>query len=389
MSSLVETESTKVENTTEESNYFYAIPGDKIEWTYVPPSTNVNFKTNVWSHFYANLGLYTNEIADNYNIYISQGGYKNTSLEKIYEAYNDTGIIVGLVSNETYRQSLIGRDGAVVIPTLFTGATFSGDTTLTGLTSITNYLTFFNSPELLQRETSGTCAKTVGDTRKFEFLKEVTIDTGMGQQSGKGNSGSSYESAIGFMFNDYTSLTSGSTSGFSQGHKVDNPYLNNKKTAQFNGFGYDRAVGMVDCISGILCFWDPNIVQGFNFYSATGGTGTTRATFPPTEAYAVVKDFDTSISANVRVNANPDVLKFTTNPSRAQAIAEGDSNCEEEVKVTQVCLYDSSGQVTAIGTPTEIIKKSDNYVVMNLKVRLDGGIGDVYGPDVNPAIYPS
>ena len=103
----------------------------------------------------------------------------------------------------------------------------------------------------------------------------------------------------------------------------------------------------------------------------------------------MVKDFDTSVSANVRVNANPDVLKFTTNPSRAQAIAEGDSNCEEEVKVTQVCLYDSSGQVTAIGTPTEIIKKSDNYVVMNLKVRLDGGIGDVYGPDVNPAIYPS
>ena len=55
------------------------------------------------------------------------------------------------MSNETYRQSLIGRDGAIVIPTLFTGATFSASTTLTGLTSITNYLTFFDSPDLLQR----------------------------------------------------------------------------------------------------------------------------------------------------------------------------------------------------------------------------------------------
>ena len=389
MSSLVSTESVNLENIIEESNYFYAIPGDKIEWTYIPSSTDVNFKTNVWSHFYANLGLYTNEIADNYNINFSQGGYLNTSLEKIYEAYYDTGIVVGLVSNETYRQSLIGRDGAIVIPTLFTGATFSASTTLTGLTSITNYLTFFDSPDLLQRETSGTCAKTVGDTRKFEFLKEVTINTGMGQQSGKGNSGGSYESGIAFLFNDYTSLTSGSTSGFSQGHKVDNPYSNNKKTARFNGFGYDRAVGMVDCISGIVCFWDPDIVQGFNFLAATGGTGTTRATFPPTTAYAVVKDYDSSVSADVRVNANPDILRFTTNPSRKQAIAEGDSNCEEEVKVTQVCLYDTSGAVTAIGTPTEIIKKSDNFIVMNLKVRLDGGIGDVYGPEVNPAIFPS
>jgi hypothetical protein len=389
MSALVPVESVNIKNTEEESNYFYAVPGNNIEWTYVPPKSDSGFTTNVWSHFYSSLGVYTDEIANNYNIDISEGGFLNTSLEKIYEAYNDTGIVVGLIDNAVYRQAIIGRDGAIVIPTSFTGATFSASTTLTGVTSITNYFTFFNSPDLLNRETSGTCAKTVADSRKFEFLKESVIDTGIGQQPGRGNDGSNYESGVVFIFNDYTSPTTGSTTGFSQSHKVNNPYANGKLTAKFKGDGYHRAAGVIDCISGIVCFWDPTIVQGFNFNLGTGGTGTTRVTFPSTTSYAVIKDYDTSVSADVRVNATPDILKYTTNPSRKQAIAEGDTDCEEVVKVTQVCLYDTSGQVTAIGTPTEIIEKTDNYIVMNLSVKLDGGIGPIWGPMVDSSTYPS
>lgn len=384
MNALVPVETVNITNTEEESNYFYAIPGPEIEWTYIPPSTDANFKTNVWSHFYANLGLYTTEMADNYNISIQEGGFLNTSLEGIYEAYNTTGIVVGLISNETYRQSLIGRDGAVRVP-----ISASGSTVLSGLTALTSYFTFFDTPEILQRETSGTCAKTVGDTRKYESLREAVINTGIGQKTGKGNSGPNYESGITYIFNDYTSLTSGSTSGFSQSHKNVNPYSNGKLTAQFQGEGYHKAAGMVDCIAGIVCFWDSEIVNGFNFSIATGGTGTTRATFPPTEAYTVIKDYDSSVSANIAVNAMPNMLTTTTNPSRKQAIAEGDVNCEEVVKVTQVCLYDTSGQVTAIGTPTDIIEKTDNYVVMNLKVRLDGGIEPVWGTTVDDTVYPS
>jgi len=232
MSSLVQTENVTINNTEEESNYFYAIPGGEIEWTYIEPQSFTGFNENVWSHFYANLGLYTTEIADNYNISTQEGGFLNTSLEGIYEAYNTTGIVVGLISNETYRQSLIGRDGAVRVP-----ISASGSTVLSGLTALTSYFTFFDTPEILQRETSGTCAKTVGDTRKYESLREAVINTGIGQKTGKGNSGPSYESGITYMFNDYTSLTSGSTSGFSQSHKNVNPYSNGKLTAQFRGEG--------------------------------------------------------------------------------------------------------------------------------------------------------
>lgn len=384
MSSLVPVENVNVKNTEEESNYFYAIPGGEINWTYIPPSTNTGFSTNVWSHFYANLGLYTSEMADNYNIGIQNGGFLNTSLEGIYEAYNTTGIVVGLINNETYRQSLIGRNGAVVVP-----ISASGSTTLSGLTSLTNYFTFFNTPEILQRETSGTCAKTVGDTRKFESLREAVIDTGIGQQTGRGNSGNDYESGVVYMFNDYTSITSGATSGFSIANRNLQPYANGKLTAQFQGSGYHKAAGMVDCIGGIICFWDSEIVQGFNFAIATGGTGTTRAVFTNTDAYGVIQDYDSSVSADIRVNATPDILKTTTNPSRTQAIAEGEVDCEEVVKVTQVCLYDTSGQVTAIGTPTEIIEKTDNYIVMNLKIKLDGGIGPIWGTTVDSVTYPS
>ena len=384
MSSLVPVENVNVKNTEEESNYFYAIPGGEINWTYIPPSTNTGFSTNVWSHFYANLGLYTNEMADNYNLDIQNGGFLNTSLEGIYEAYNTTGIVVGLINNETYRQSLIGRNGAVVVP-----ISASGSTTLSGLTSLTNYFTFFNTPEILQRETSGTCAKTVGDTRKFESLREAVIDTGIGQQSGRGNSGNDYESGVVYMFNNYTSITSGATSGFSISNRNLQPYANGKLTAQFQGNGYHKAAGMVDCIGGIICFWDSEIVQGFNFTIATGGTGTTRAVFTNTDAYGVIQDYDSSVSADIRVNATPDILKTTTNPSRTQAIAEGEVDCEEVVKVTQVCLYDTSGQVTAIGTPTEIIEKTDNYIVMNLKIKLDGGIGPIWGTTVDSVTYPS
>lgn len=383
MSSLVPVENVNIKTTEEESSYFYAIPGNEIEWTYVPSSSNSGFTTNVWSHFYANLGLYTDEIADNYNISFNNGGYLGTSLEKLYEAYNSTGIIVGLINNETYRQALIGRDGALVVPTSFTGSTLSG------ITALTNYFTFYNTPEILTRNTAGVCAKTVGDTRKFESLKEAVINTGMGQETGRGNNGPDYESGIVFLFNDYTSLTTGSTSGFSQAHKVTNPYANGKLTARFNGSGYHLAAGMVDCISGIVTLWDPTVVQGFNFALATGGTGTTRATFAPNISYTVVKDYDSSVSADVRINASPDILKFTTNPSRKQAIANGETDCEEVVKVTQVCLYDTAGQVTAIGTPTSIIEKTDNYVVLNLSVKLDGGIGTVWGTSVNTSVYPS
>jgi len=383
MSSLVPVENVNVSNTEEESSYFYAIPGDKIEWTYIPSSVHSGFTTNAWSHFYANLGLYTNELANNYNISFDNGGYLNTSLEKIYDAYYSSGIIVGLISNETYRQSIIGRDGAIVIPTSFTGATLSA------VTSIKNYFTFYDSPELLNRNTSGVCAKTVADTRKFESLREAVINTGMGQEQGRGNIGDIYESGIVFIFNDQTSLTSGSTSGFSQSHKVTNPYANGKLAAKFNGNGYHRAAGMIDCISGIITLWDPTIVQGFNFALGTGGTGTTSVTFAPNVSYAVVTDYDTSVSANVRVNATPDILKYTTNPSRKQAIANGDTNCEEVVNVTQICLYDTAGQVTAIGVPTSIIKKEANYVTMNLSVTLDGGIGPVWGTQVNTTVYPS
>lgn len=384
MSSLVPVENVNVQNTVEESSYFYAIPGSEIEWTYIPPVTDGSFTSNVWSHFYANLGLYTNEIANRYNTTTSQGGFLNTSLEGIYDAYNTSGIIVGLINNETYRQSLIGRDGAVSIP-----LTTTGSTTLSGMTGLTNYFTFYDTPNLLQRETAGGCSKTVADTRKFESLRQAVIDTGIGQGMGMGNSGSEYESGVTFMFNDFTSLTSGSTSGFSQSHMNTNPYANGKLAAKFQGEGYHKAAGMVDCIGGIICFWDQDVVNSFNFGIATGGTGTTRAVFSDTDAYCVIKDFDSSVAADVRVNATPDILKTTTNPSRKQAIANGDTNCEEVVKVTQVCLYDTLGQVTAIGTPTEIIEKTDNYVVMNLSVKLDGGIGPVWSTQVDPSVYPS
>ena len=383
MSSLVPVENVNVSNKEEESPYFYAIPGGNIEWTYIPPSTDTGFTTNSWSHFYANLGIYTNEIANNYNISFDDGGYLNTSLEKLYDAYYNTGIVVGLIDNETYRQAIIGRDGAVVIPTSFTGATLSG------ITALTNYFTFYESPDLLNRTTSGVCAKTVADTRKFESLREAVINTGIGQGEGRGNNGGEYESGVAFIFNDYTSLTSGSTSGFSKSHKVTNPYANGKKTALFNGTGYHRAAGMIDCISGIITFWDPEIVQGFNFGLGTGGTGTTSVTFASNTAYAVVTDYDSSVSAEVRINASPGILKYTTNPSRKQAIANGDTGCEEVVNITQVCLYDTNGQVTAIGVPTNIIKKENNYVTMNLSVTLDGGIGDVWGTSVDTSLYPS
>ena len=256
MSSLVPVENVNVQNTVEESSYFYAIPGSEIEWTYIPPVTDGSFTSNVWSHFYANLGLYTNEIANRYNTTTSQGGFLNTSLEGIYDAYNTSGIIVGLINNETYRQSLIGRYGAVSIP-----QTTTGSTTLSGMTGLTNYFTFYDTPNLLQRETAGGCSKTVADTRKFESLRQAVIDTGIGQGMGMGNSGSEYESGVTFMFNDFTSLTSGSTSGFSQSHMNTNPYANGKLAAKFQGEGYHKAAGMVDCIGGIICFWDQDVVN--------------------------------------------------------------------------------------------------------------------------------
>jgi hypothetical protein len=293
-------------------------------------------------------------------------------------------MIVGVVDTSAYRKSLNGFDLALKMS--ISGGT--GD--LSGLTATTLYSTFFDQPSMLKRQESGPCALTRADSLYFETLPDAVQKTGIGQAVENGNPSNDYQSGIVFLFSDDLSFTTGSTTGtsFSTSHMVNNPYLNKKKLAKFTGLGYDKAVGMVDCISGLICLWNKDIVKSFSWGSATGGTGTTMAVFPPSINYMNTTDIDSSVESLIRVQASPDQFTTTTNTSRDQAIQAG-VECEEKILISEICLWDSSGKCTAIGVPSEIVEKQKNgYFIVDLRVTLDGGIQDNPLADAG-VVYPT
>lgn len=351
---------------------FYTINGGLISWNLINERTNPSFSTNSLSHFWSIVGGYSDNLVERYNTSYSEGGFKGTSLEEIYYSYNNTGMIVGVIDSNTYRKGLVGNDFAMNI-------SISGGTgPLSGLTGTTLYSTFFNQPQMLRKQEGGQCSLTLADTLYFETLQDAVITTGIGQSLSNSNTEKEYQSGVVFLFSDDLSFTSGSTTGqsFSTAHQSKNPYLNGKLLAEFTGSKYHKAVGMVDCISGLVCIWDRYLVDSFAWGLGTGGTGTTMVTFPPTINYGNIKDIDSSVSAIIQVKADPYQFISTTNPSRDEAVKSG-VDCEEQIQITEVCLWDGTGKCTAIGTPNNVVTKNEKgYFIVDLVVSLDGGITD-------------
>ena len=98
------------------------------------------------------------------------------------------------------------------------------------------------------------------------------------------------------------------------------------------------------------------------------------ATFPQNINYVNAQDIDTSVEAKVRAQADPDTFTTTTNPSYDQAIVAG-VDCEEQIQISEICLWDASGKCTAIGVPSSIVTKNkEGFFIVDLVVSLDGGI---------------
>jgi hypothetical protein len=372
MANLKPIETTNIVEVTDVSD-FYTVNGSYISWSYIPNFNDPGFATNSLSHFWSIAGLYSNRIANNYNISNTEGGFKDTSLQGLYDSYYTNGAIVGVFDPSAYRKAFNGNDNAFSI-------SISGGTgPLSGLTGTTLYSTFFNQPQMLRKDGAGECSPTLADSLYFETLTSAVVDSGIGQNPTATNSKNNYESGIVYLFSDDLSFTSGSTSGqsFSTGHQVTNAYLNGSKLlAEFNGSGYHNAVGFVDCITGLVFLWDEYLVNSFAWGLATGGTGTTMATFPPNVNYFNTKDIDTTTKVDIRIQANPEEFYTTVNPSFDQAINDG-VPCEEKIKTTQICLYDSSGNCTAVAPLTEAETKfKDGFFITNISFDLSGGILD-------------
>ena len=52
-------------------------------------------------------------------------------------------------------------------------------------------------------------------------------------------------------------------------------------------------------------------------------------------------------------------------------------DCDDTVKLTEVCLYNSSNQLMAIGNLTvPLTKESSNYALLKTSITMDGGVKD-------------
>lgn len=370
----------------------YNVYGTEITGYKVLPFTDANFNNYSASHTWTLVGMY-NQISSNLrNKSVTEGGLLDTSFYNIPNAFLNDGMVLLSLNNDTYREKINAYDFAIKIPldSSYTGMT-------SGLTATTLYTSFIWDKDCLSTNPTELCAGTIQDSKTSESSVRWTNDIGIGNKFVNGVNPIAppnlFDSGVAYLVTDsvYLTFTGGtaSTMSWSSGFGLPNKYAKNAARSINPSFSqtqypgtYDVVVGMVDINAGIVCIWNNNLVQGFNWSGFTGDP-LTGATTTSGNTYAVIGDMDTSVSVSIDIMAEPGEWNYTTNPSM-----NGQNNCG--TVVTKICLYDEVGNLMAIGVPDEAIAVPPNkYTNLNLVADISGsidqtGIWATRGVTLNP-----
>jgi hypothetical protein len=356
------------------SPYFYKV--SNIEWVEVVGSSNPSWKNLSATHNWTTLGIYTPADVTKYTIPSIEGGYLDTMINGVGDAYNGNGCLFGKCDIDTFRTSF-APNVRITIP-------LSGGTGgLSGLTSTTLYSSFIEQPTSTDSTGSGVCSTWRVDSLKSESYEHGTANAGLGYKYDSLNNpgvatGHEFYSGLVYLFTDdinFSGATTGTT--WDQGWSGNSRYTygdsnGQGRTAKFDGLQRDEAVGFLTVDSGQIVIFNQNIVNSFNTSVATGGTITTGATFSSADCNMITQDYDSFTEVNVTFNLQPGEYTETSNTSSLVAKQEG-SNCDE-VGITEVCCYNDSGILTAIGSLNfPAVKNKDGFTIINAVLSLDGG----------------
>lgn len=359
------------------SEYFYQIEGSEISWIKVEPNGSEDFTSDVNSHRWTDLGLYSDSDSIKFNLKKSEGGFSDTMISDIYEAYTDSGIIVGSLDSKTFRTSL-SPNMKITLPL---DESYSGNTT--GLSSIDLYTSFVSQNDSKLVDGTKPCSTWKVDSLYSESHVESTFEAGIGYyyddlNNPGPNTNNVYKSGVVYLFSEDIQY-SGTTGGeWSKGWSADTRYtFGGSPLAVFDGEERDRAVGLVNVDSGSVIIFNPEIVSSLNTSISSGGTMSSGMTFPTEDCNMVVKDIDFSTSLDINTTLTPNTFTNTMNPSLLDAKQDGIKGCGDSVSITKICYYDEFGNLVATGLLDKpLVKRQQDFTLLKSSVTLDGGEQD-------------
>ena len=321
--------------------------------------------------------LPVNEVMENdYTTPYVDGGWSGTALEYLVKEVGDN-IIVADIAKDTFESAIDGLNFSLTVPldSSYNGISFSG------LSSTTIYGAYQKTELYNNKSTNGPCACSVMDGLLSENSQQVTtgIQQGLPYQQGVNpkDSNSYYDSGIVYLFSDdvkkpnISANTVTTTNSWATGFNDNCPYTLRKKfpfnllNDSVNGYYYDQPVGVVDLLGGKITLFNEDIVEGFNFSGATGGTSVTGATFSTTDANTNFSSYDILQGLDMTLIAGKNEFDTSNNPTY------NEQTCDGKVYVTYVDFYDSSGKLVAKGvTDSPLTKEKDQILVLNANIKL-------------------
>jgi hypothetical protein len=305
----------------------------------------------------------------------SQGGLSGTSMEYWVTNVGDN-IIVADIDSSVFDVAIDGLNFRLTIPldSTYTGAT-------SGLSSTNLYGSYMRTNLYDQKNNTGPCSCAVMDYLLSEQDAKATINVGQGLPVQNGtnpdpNYYNYYHSGIVYLFSDdikkpnVTGTTMVTTNSWATGFGEDCPYSQRNKFPfnyvddTINGYYVDQPVGAVDLLGGQVKIFNQDLVEAFDFTTASSGNSLTGATFPSSGASATFKSYDLDQGLNITILANRNEFTTSNNPTYDPI------SCDGKLYITSIDLYDSQGRLVAKALPDAPIEKSkDSVFVSTLNVK--------------------
>jgi hypothetical protein len=309
----------------------------------------------------------TTKEEEQYTTSFSDGGYGGTAMEYLVTNVGDN-VVIGNIGKDVYDMGIDGKAFNLTIPL---DSTYTGVTS--GLSTTTLYSAYMKTPLYDKKSTNGPCACSVMDDLLAEQSNIVTTDIMQGLTNKPGinpEQNGYYNSGLVYLFSDdiqrpnLSASTATTINSWSTGFNNDCPYTLGKKfpfnfrSNDVEGTYMDVPVGAVDLDGGIITIFNKDLVEAFDFTLSTGGTSTSGATFPTSAASSTFKSVDVDQSLNLTLIAGKNEFTSSSNPTYNPL------TCDGTIYINYINLYNSSGELVAVGVTDQPIEKQKNQVVV-------------------------
>jgi hypothetical protein len=306
---LVDPQSSTI--TTENiSNGYVTVGGDNLKSFLI---NRDDFATDSLVNLFYSFGLSLDKTGDNKftNVLSSNGGYADTAMNNLAQSK----ILVLAINNTEFGETIDGKSVKITIPTT------AGDYTL--------YSTYQkNGTALINQDAN---------------VRDTALAT------------NEFGDNIAFLFSDDIQTPNGAGLSWGTGYGSEKPFsLNNKQlfNIQSNdniGVTADKIVGIVYLDKGMVVITDPLIVND-------------RTEKPISQITVGFNSISTAIYQNITCIASRGEFGTSTNSTFRST---------DTPRISEVCLYDNTGNIIAIAkTDRHITKNVNEFLALGIKISL-------------------